>query len=180
MQRLRAQYSKEIAPKLSAEFGIGNAMAVPKISKIVINVGVGKISKDQKVVDGVIADLKKITGQAPVLTLARKSIAGFKVREQQVVGVMCTLRGDRMYSFLDKLINVALPRVRDFRGLSAKSFDSRGNLHIGLREHLVFPEVSGDALDRSFGMEISIVTTAKDDSQARALLTHFKFPFITD
>ena len=177
MERLQQQYNKEIAPKLMSEFGVKNTMQVPRIQKIVINTGVGKFLKDAKLVDQIVADLARITGQAPVKTLARKSIAGFKVRENQVVGVMVTLRGQRMYSFLDKLINVALPRVKDFRGISPKGFDGRGNFHIGLREHIVFPEISNEALDNVFGMEISIVTNAKTDEPVRKMLTLMHFPF---
>jgi len=177
MERLQAQYNKEIVPALKEKFAFKNVMQVPKIEKIVINIGVGKLIKDSKTVDIIIADLVKITGQAPVKTLARKSISGFKVRENQVVGLMCTLRGERMYSFLDKLINVALPRVRDFQGLSPNGFDGRGNYHLGLKEHLVFPEISGSGLDHVFGMEVSIVTNAKKDNVAKELLKLMKFPF---
>src|SRR5574340_1116521 len=140
MERLQEQYNKKIAPALKEKFKFGNVMQVPKITKVVINVGVGKIKEDKKKIDEVAADLAKISGQAPVRTAARKSISGFKVRENQVVGVMVTLRGFKMYSFLDKLISVALPRVRDFRGVSAEGFDGRGNYHLGIKEHLVFPE----------------------------------------
>lgn len=177
MERLREQFNKTVAPKLAEEFGYKNPMSVPKIEKVVINVGVGKIGRDQKVLDMVVEDIRAITGQQPIQTLARKSVAGFKLREGQVVGVVVTLRGDRMYSFLDKLINVALPRVRDFRGVKSNGFDKQGNYHLGLKEHLVFPEVSNDALERTFGMEISIVTTAGRDDVARYLLTAFGFPF---
>ncbi len=177
MERLREQFNKTIAPKLAEEFGYKNVMSVPKIEKIVINVGVGKIGRDQKVLDMVVEEMRTITGQQPVKSLARKSVAGFKLREGQVVGVVTTLRGDRMYSFLDKLINVALPRVRDFRGVKRNGFDKRGNYHLGLKEHLVFPEVSSEAIENTFGMEISIVTTAGRDDVARYLLTAFGFPF---
>ena len=153
MERLRTQYNKEIAPALKQQFSFRNIMQVPKLVKVVVNVGVGKLAKDSKFIDQVSTDIAKITGQAPVKTLARKSIAGFKLRENQIVGVMVTLRGERMYSFLDKLINVALPRVKDFRGLPVSGFDGRGNYHIGLREHLVFPEVSTDAIENTFGLE---------------------------
>lgn len=177
MERLQEQFYKSIQPELAKEFGYTNVMSSPKIDKVVINVGVGKIGRDPKMIDTVIADIRSITGQQPVKSLARKSIAGFKVREGQVVGVSVTLRGERMYSFLDKLINVALPRVRDFRGVKANGFDGRGNYHLGLKEHLVFPEVSTDAIEHSFGMEISIVTNAGRDDVARALLQKFNFPF---
>lgn len=177
MERLREQYNKEFAPKLAEEFKYANVMQVPKVTKIVLNVGVGKLSKDSKFTDLVIKDLTQIAGQAPVKTIARKSIAGFKLREGQVVGVVATLRGERMYAFLDKLINVALPRVKDFRGISDKGFDGRGNFHIGLREHVVFPEISNEALEHTFGMEISIVTNAGNDEAAHRLLKLMNFPF---
>jgi large subunit ribosomal protein L5 len=177
MERLQEQYTKEIAPALKQKFGIKNIMQVPKITKVVINIGVGKIVKDAKMIETIVGDIKKITGQAPVKTLARKSISGFKVRENQVVGIMVTLRGYRMYSFLDKLIHIALPRVRDFQGVNAAGFDGRGNYHLGLREHVVFPEVATSGLEHVFGMEISIVTNAGVDDKARELLTQMKFPF---
>jgi large subunit ribosomal protein L5 len=176
MERLREQYNKEFAPKLKEQFGFKNPMQTPKIQKIVVNVGVGKFKKDSKMVDRIVEDIKKITGQAPVKTIARKSIAGFKIRENEVVGVMVTLRGERMYAFLDKLINIALPRVRDFRGVKAHGFDGRGNYHLGLKEQLVFPEMSADAIEHIFGLEISIVTNA-GDKPAKALLTLMSFPF---
>lgn len=177
MERLQEQFNKQIAPALKAKFGFKNVMQVPKVQKIVINVGVGKLLKDSKTIDAIAEDIAKITGQVPVRTRARKSISGFKVRENQIVGLMCTLRGFRMYSFLDKLINVALPRVRDFQGLSSKGFDGRGNYHLGLKEHLVFPEISASALEHIFGMEISIVTNAGKDEIALELLKQMKFPF---
>ncbi|MCX6797331.1 MAG: 50S ribosomal protein L5 [Candidatus Doudnabacteria bacterium] len=176
MERLQEQYNKKIAPELQKKFGFKNVMQVPKVVKIAVNVGVGKLIKDSKTVDAIASDLAKICGQAPVKTLARKSISGFKVRENQVVGLMVTLRGFRMYSFLDKLINVALPRVRDFQGLSVKGFDGRGNYHLGLKEHLVFPEISTAALENIFGIEVSIVTNAKKDEIAKELLKLMKFP----
>ncbi len=178
MQRLQQQYNEKIAKQLQEELGLKNLMAVPKLEKIVINVGVGKLAKDQKYIDNVLKDLAVITGQRGVMTKARKSIAGFKVREGQTVGVKVTLRGSRMYSFIDRLINVALPRVRDFRGIKSSGFDGRGNFHIGLKEHVVFPEISGDSIENTFGMEISLVTTAKTDSDARKLLDYFNFPFV--
>lgn len=178
MERLQEQYNKEIIPALQKKFGYKNKMQVPRIKKIVLNVGVGKISKDAKMMESIMRDISKIAGQAPVQTIARKSIAGFKLRENQVVGVVVTLRGYRMYSFLDKLINVALPRVRDFRGLATKGFDGRGNYHLGLKEHIVFPEVPSDGLEHTFGLEVSIVTNAKKDEPAKELLTLMKFPFI--
>lgn len=180
MERLQEQYNKEIAPALKQKFSYKNKMQVPSLQKIVINVGVGKFSKDSKFMESIVNDITKIAGQAPVKTLSRKSIAGFKLRENQIVGVMVTLRGHRMYSFLDKLINVALPRVRDFRGVSSKGFDGRGNYHLGLKEHMVFPEISSDGIENSFGLEVSIVTNAKKDEPARELLTLMKFPFRND
>ncbi len=177
MERLQEQYNKSIAPALKDKFGFDNVMQVPKLSKIVVNIGVGKVKEDKKKVDQIAEDIKKITGQAPVKTKSRKSISGFKVRENQVVGVTVTLRGFRMYSFLDKLINVALPRVRDFQGVSAEGFDGRGNYHLGLKEQLVFPEISSDSLENVFGLEVSIVTTAGADEPARELLRQMKFPF---
>jgi len=177
MERLQEQYNKKIAPALKDKFGFKNVMQVPKVVKVMVNVGVGKFKDDKKKIDQIIEDVKKITGQAPVKTKARMSIAGFKVRENQVVGVVCTLRGFKMYSFLDKLINVALPRVRDFQGLSPAAFDGRGNYHLGLKEHLVFPEISSESLENVFGLEVSIVTNAGKDQPARELLTQMKFPF---
>lgn len=177
MERLQEKFNKEIVPALEKQYSFKNIMQVPKIQKIVINVGVGKILKDAKTIEAITADIAKITGQMPVKTRARKSIAGFKVRENQVVGLTATLRGYRMYSFLDKLINVALPRVRDFQGLSPKGFDGRGNYHLGLKEHLVFPEVNASGLEHIFGMEVSIVTNSKKDEVTRTMLSLMKFPF---
>ena len=179
MERLQKKFNKDIVPALQKEFGYKNVMQVPKIIKVVMNVGIGKFIKDQKFVDSIKKDLGQIAGQFPVETKARKSIAGFKVRENQVVGLMVTLRGQRMYSFLDKLINVALPRVKDFRGVNPKGFDGRGNYHLGLREQIVFPEVSTEALEHIFGLEVSIVTTAGKDEPARSMLKLMNFPFIT-
>jgi large subunit ribosomal protein L5 len=177
MERLQQQYVKEFIPALQKQFGFTNVMEAPKITKIVINTGVGKFVKDSKFIESIKTDLAKISGQAPVQTLARKSIAGFKIRENQVVGMVVTLRGQRMYAFLDKLINVALPRVKDFRGVSPKGFDGRGNYHLGLREHIVFPEISADAMENTFGLEISIITNTGSDVPARELLKLMKFPF---
>lgn len=177
MERLQAQYNKEIAPALKSKFGFANVMQVPQIKKIVLNVGLGKLKEDKKKIDLIFEDLKKIAGQSPVKTRARKSISGFKVRENQVVGLSCTLRGMRMYSFLDKLVNVALPRVRDFQGVSAEGFDGRGNYHLGIKEQIVFPEVPADSLENVFGLEVSIVTNAGKDEPARELLKMIKFPF---
>ncbi len=177
MERLQQQYNKEIAPALQKKFAFNNVMQIPKIRKVVVNIGLSKVKEDKKKVDEVAEELKKITGQAPVKTKARTSIAGFKIRENQVVGMMVTLRGYRMYSFLDKLINVALPRVRDFQGVNANGFDGRGNYHLGLKEQLVFPEISSESLDNIFGMEVSIVTNAGKDEPARELLKLMSFPF---
>jgi large subunit ribosomal protein L5 len=177
MERLQEQYNKKIAPALKEKFGFKNVMQVPKVLKVVVNAGVGKFKEDKKKVDQIVEDIKKITGQAPIRAKARKSIAGFKVRENQVVGIVCTLRGFRMYSFLDKLVNVALPRVRDFQGISPEGFDGRGNYHLGIKEHLVFPEISSESLENIFGLEVSIVTNAKKDATARELLTLMGFPF---
>jgi large subunit ribosomal protein L5 len=178
MNRLQEQYNKEIVPKLKEQFGFKNAMEVPKIQKVVINVGIGKFLKDSKFVELIKRDLAAISGQMPMETKARKSVAGFKIREQQVIGLAVTLRGQRMYDFLDKLISIALPRVKDFRGVAAKGFDGRGNYHLGLKEHIVFPEISNEALDHIFGLQVSIVTNAGQDDPARALLTAMNFPFI--
>lgn len=177
MERLHEQYNKEILPKLKEKFGYKNTMQVPKIQKIVISSGIGKFVKDGKMVDKIFEDLTQITGQAPVKTLSRKSIAGFKLRENQIVGMMVTLRGERMYAFLDKLINIALPRVRDFRGVSPKGFDGRGNYHLGLREQLVFPEMSSDAIENIFGLEVSIVTNSGKDEVTKYMLKSMNFPF---
>jgi large subunit ribosomal protein L5 len=180
MERLREQFNKEIAPSLREKFGYKNVMAVPRVVKIVINVGVGKFLKDTKYLESIKEDLGAISGQRPVETKARKSIAGFKIREGQVVGMTVTLRGDRMYAFLDKLINIALPRVKDFRGVNPNGFDGRGNYHLGLREQIVFPEISTEAIENIFGMEISIVTDAGKDEPARELLKLMNFPFRTE
>ncbi len=177
MERLQEQYNKKIVPALKEKFGFKNIMQVPKILKVVVNAGVGKFKDDKKKVDQIVEDIKKITGQAPIKAKARKSIAGFKVRENQVVGIVCTLRGFRMYSFLDKLVNVALPRVRDFQGISLGGFDGRGNYHLGIKEHLVFPEISSESLENIFGLEVSVVTNAKKDATAGELLTLMGFPF---
>jgi large subunit ribosomal protein L5 len=177
MERLQEKFVKTIAPALKEKFSLKNVMQVPRVTKVVINVGVGKVKEDKKKIEGIIEEIKKITGQSPVKTKARLSIAGFKVRENQVVGIMCTLRGYRMYSFLDKLINVALPRVRDFQGVNPKGFDGRGNYHLGLKEQLVFPEISSESLENIFGLEVSIITNAGKDDIARELLKQMNFPF---
>lgn len=177
MERLQEQYNKEIVPALKQNFGFKNVMQVPRILKVMVSVGIGKFKEDKKRIDAIIEDLSKITGQAPIKNKARKSISGFKVRENQVVGLTCTLRGYRMYSFLDKLINVALPRVRDFQGVSKKGFDGRGNYHLGIKEHIVFPEISADSLENLFGFEVSIVTNSGKDDVTYSLLKLMKFPF---
>jgi large subunit ribosomal protein L5 len=175
--RLYEKYVKEIAPALQKELGVKNPMAVPKIHKVVINMGVGEATQNAKVLDPAVNELGQITGQKPVVTRAKKSIAAFKVRENQAIGAMVTLRGDRMYEFLDRLINVALPRVRDFRGVSGKSFDGRGNYTLGVRDQLIFPEIDYAKVEKTKGMNVTIVTTAKDDNQARTLLRHLGMPF---
>jgi large subunit ribosomal protein L5 len=174
---LKSIYKEKTIPSLRKELGFDNDMAVPKIKKTVVNVGVGRTLKDPKLLENIIEDLKRITGQMPVKTLAKKSVAGFKIREGQVVGLMVTLRGTRMYDFLEKLIRVALPRVRDFKGLSPESFDGKGNYSIGIREQIVFPETSREHLEHTFGLEISIQTDTRDDNAALALLKSLGFPF---
>jgi large subunit ribosomal protein L5 len=180
MISLKTHYKEKTMPELAKSLGLSNPMAIPKIQKVVINVGVGKTLKDQKLLDAIVEDIRKITGQQPVKTLSKKSIAGFKIRENQVVGVVATLRGQRMYDFLEKLIRIALPRVRDFKGISAKSFDGHGNYSLGLKEHMVFGETSREHLEHTFGLEINIQTTARDDKQAEALLRSLGFPFQED
>ena len=175
--RLRAKFEKEIRPALMKEFELKNPMAVPKVEKVVVNMGVGEATQNAKLLDPAAAELGQITGQRPVITKAKKSIAAFKVREGMPIGAMVTLRGDRMYEFLDRLINVALPRVRDFRGVSTKSFDGRGNYTLGLRDQLIFPEIDYAKVDKQKGMNVTIVTTAKSDDQARALLRGMGMPF---
>jgi large subunit ribosomal protein L5 len=177
MARLKEKYRNEVAPALAKEFGIKNPMAIPKIEKIVINMGVGEAIGNSKILDTAVEELKSISGQKPVITKAKKSIAAFKLRQGMSIGTMVTLRGDRMYEFLDRLISVALPRVRDFRGISPKAFDGRGNYTLGVREQLIFPEIDFNKVDKTRGMNISIVTTAKNDEQARALLKALGMPF---
>jgi large subunit ribosomal protein L5 len=177
MARLRDKYKNEIAGSLAKEFDIKNPMAVPKISKVIINMGLGEASSNAKILDVAAEELRAITGQKPVITKAKKSIAAFKLREGMNIGAMVTLRGDRMYEFLDRLISVALPRVRDFRGISGKAFDGRGNYTLGVREQLIFPEIDFNKVDKTRGMNISIVTTAKTDEQARSLLKALGMPF---
>ncbi|OGE74234.1 MAG: 50S ribosomal protein L5 [Candidatus Doudnabacteria bacterium RIFCSPLOWO2_02_FULL_42_9] len=175
--QLKTIYKEKSAPALKQQFNLKNSMAVPKIQKVVVNVGVGKTLKDAKMLDAIIEDIRRITGQAPVKTIAKKSIAGFKIREGQVVGVMVTLRGNRMYDFLEKLVRVALPRVRDFRGLDPKKFDRHGNYNVGIKEQIVFPETIREHVDYSFGLEVNIQTSTDDDKQALELLKSLGFPF---
>ncbi len=177
MARLREKYKNEVAPALAKEFEIKNPMAIPKIEKIVVNMGLGEASANAKILDVATEELKTITGQKPVITKAKKSIAAFKLRQGMNIGTMVTLRGDRMYEFLDRLISVALPRVRDFRGISSKAFDGRGNYTLGVREQLIFPEIDFNKVDKTRGMNITIVTTAGVDDQARALLKAMGMPF---
>ena len=175
--RLKEKYGSEIKAQLQKELGLDNVMAVPKIEKIVINMGIGEATQNNKIVDPLVADLGAITGQKPVITKAKKSIAAFKLREGMPIGAMVTLRGDAMYEFLDRLISVALPRVRDFRGVSSKSFDGRGNYTLGLRDQLIFPEIDYSKVEKTKGMNVTIVTTANDDNGARTLLRSFGMPF---
>ena len=177
MNRMRERYHKEIAPALFKAFGLKNVMQVPGIEKVVVNIGMGEALDNPKALESAVADLAQITGQRPVMTKAKKSIANFKLREGRLIGTKVTLRGDRMWAFLDRLLNVALPRVRDFRGVSANAFDGRGNYTLGLKDQLVFPEIEYDKIDKVRGMEITIVTSAKDDDQARALLQLLGMPF---
>ena len=175
--RLKEKYHGEIKQALQKELGLENAMAVPKLEKIVINMGLGEATQNVKIMDPLLADLGSIAGQKPVITKAKKSIAAFKLREGMPIGAMVTLRGDKMYEFLDRLISVALPRVRDFRGVSSKSFDGRGNYTLGLRDQLIFPEIDYAKVDKIKGMNVTIVTTAKHDNGARELLKSFGMPF---
>lgn len=175
--RLKEKYANEIKPQLQKELGVKNVMAVPKIEKIVINMGLGEATQNVKIMDPLVADLGAIAGQKPVITKAKKSIAAFKLREGMPIGAMVTLRGDAMYEFLDRLISVALPRVRDFRGVSSKSFDGRGNYTLGLRDQLIFPEIDYSKVDKTKGMNVTIVTSATDDNGARTLLKSFGMPF---
>ena len=175
--RLRTQYEETIKPELIKQFGYANVMMAPKLDKVVLNMGVGEAVSDTKKVRAAAADLERIAGQKVVITHARKSIAGFKVREDMPLGVKVTLRKQRMYEFIDRLVNVALPRVRDFRGLNPNSFDGRGNFVMGIKEHIIFPEINFDQIDQSWGMDIIVCTTARTDDEARALLKAFNFPF---
>jgi large subunit ribosomal protein L5 len=177
MSRLKEIYQKEIVPILIEDFGYGNVMQVPRLVKVVVNIGLGEALQDAKALDGATRDLSTITGQQPIITRARRSIAAFKLREGMAIGAKVTLRGRRMYDFVDRLLNVALPRQRDFRGLSRDAFDGRGNYTLGLEEQLIWPEIQYDSIDKVRGMEISIVTTAKTDEEARRLLTLLGMPF---
>jgi large subunit ribosomal protein L5 len=174
---MKELYTKEVRKKIQDEFKIKNPMAVPKIEKVVLNMGMGEAIQNAKILDTAIEELSTITGQKPVVTKAKKSIASFKLREGQSIGAMVTLRGEKMYEFLDRLINIALPRVRDFRGVPTKSFDGRGNYTLGIRDHLIFPEIDAGKVDKSKGMNITIVTSAKNDEQARFLLRELGMPF---
>lgn len=178
MNKLKEQYKNEIAPALFKELDLENVMQVPRIEKVVVNIGVGEALDNPKALDAAVNDLTQITGQKPVILVAKKAISNFKLREGRQIGVKVTLRGEKMWSFLDRLINVALPRVRDFRGISADSFDGRGNYTLGIREQLIFPEIAYDKIDKLRGMEVSIVTTAKNDDHARTLLSKFGMPFM--
>ena len=175
--RLRSKFEKEVAPALLKELELKNVMAVPRLHKIVVNVGVGEATQNAKVLDPAVNELSQITGQKPIITRAKKSIAAFKVRAGQSIGAMVTLRGDRMYEFFDRLVNIVLPRVRDFRGVSTKSFDGRGNYTLGLHDQLIFPEIDYAKVDKLKGMNVTIVTTAANDNQARTLLKHLGMPF---
>jgi large subunit ribosomal protein L5 len=175
--RLKERYQKEVASAIAKEFGIKNPMAIPRVEKIVINMGMGEAIANAKILDTAAEELRAIAGQKPVITKAKKSIASFKLRQGMPIGAMVTLRGDRMYEFLDRLVSIALPRVRDFRGVSPKAFDGRGNYTIGVREQLIFPEIDFNKVDKLRGMNISIVTTARNDEQARALLKGLGMPF---
>lgn len=177
MARLKEKYRKEVAPALAKQFDIKNPMAVPRIEKIVLNMGVGEAIANQKALDSAADELRTVSGQKPVITKAKKSIAAFKLRQGMAIGTMVTLRGERMYEFLDRFITVALPRVRDFRGISPKAFDGRGNYTLGIREQMIFPEIDFNKIDKVRGMNISIVTTARSDDQAFALLKAFGMPF---
>jgi large subunit ribosomal protein L5 len=177
MARLLGFYKTTVVPELSQKFGYKSNMEVPRITKITLNMGVGEAVADKKVLEHAVSDMAKIAGQKPVVTKSRKSIAGFKIRDGYPIGCMVTLRGSRMFEFLDRLITIALPRVRDFRGVSGKGFDGRGNYNMGVKEQIIFPEIEYDKIDALRGMNISLTTTAKTDDEARALLAVFKFPF---
>jgi large subunit ribosomal protein L5 len=177
MARLLDYYKQTVVPELSKKFGYKSVMEIPRVTKITLNMGVGEAVADKKVLENAVADMTKIAGQKPVITKSKKSIAGFKIRTGYPIGCMVTLRGLRMFEFMDRLVTVALPRVRDFRGISAKAFDGRGNYNMGIKEQIIFPEIEYDKIDALRGMNISVTTTAKTDEEARALLASFKFPF---
>lgn len=177
MARLQQYYKETVVKQLTEQFGYKSVMEVPRIEKITLNMGVGEAVADKKVMEHAVSDMKKIAGQKPVVTMSRKSIAGFKIRDNYPVGCMVTLRRGQMYEFLDRLVSIAIPRTRDFRGISGKAFDGRGNYNMGVREQIIFPEIDYDKIDALRGMNISITTTAKTDEEARALLAAFKFPF---
>ena len=177
MARLREIYKKEIVPALTKQFGYKSVMEVPRVSKVVLNMGVGEAVGDKKLLENAAADMQKIAGQKPVVTKARKAIAGFKIREGYPIGCMVTLRRERMYEFLDRFVTIALPRVRDFRGISGRAFDGRGNYNIGIKEQIIFPEIEYDKIDALRGMNVTITTSAKTDAEAKALLSAFRFPF---
>ena len=177
MARLKEIYRKEVVPELMKQFGYASVMQVPRITKVVLNMGVGEAVNDKKIMDNAVGDMTKIAGQKPVVTRARKAIAGFKIRAGYPIGCRVTLRHDRMYEFIDRLVSIALPRVRDFRGISVRSFDGRGNFNMGVSEQIIFPEIEYDKVDAVRGMNITIATTAKSDAEAKALLAAFRFPF---
>ena len=177
MARLQAHYREKIVPELKSKFGYKSVMEVPRLTKITLNMGLSEAVADKKIIEHAVGDMTKIAGQKPVVTKARKAITGFKIREGYPIGCMVTLRGSRMYEFLDRFITIALPRVRDFRGISGKAFDGRGNYNIGVKEQIIFPEIEYDKIDTLRGLNISITTTAKTDEEAKALLTAFRFPF---
>ena len=177
MARLKEFYKETVIPKLTKDLGVKNAMQVPKLVKITVNMGVGEAVADRKVMDAAVADLTKITGQKPKLCMSKKSIASFKVRENLAIGTKVTLRGERMWEFFDRLVTIAIPRIRDFRGINPRSFDGRGNYSLGIKEQIIFSEIQYDQIDQLRGMDITITTTAKDDKQGRALLNAFNFPF---
>jgi large subunit ribosomal protein L5 len=177
MARLKEFYQKTVVPKLKQDLGVSNVMQIPKITKITVNMGVGEAVADRKVMDAAVADLTKITGQKPKLCMSKKSIASFKVRENLAIGTKVTLRGERMWEFFDRLVTIAIPRIRDFRGINPRSFDGRGNFSLGIKEQIIFPEIQYDQIDQLRGMDITITTTAKDNKQGKALLDAFNFPF---
>jgi len=177
MARLRDFYKETVVPKLTKDLGVKNAMQVPKLVKITVNMGVGEAVADRKVMDAAVADLTKITGQKPKLCLSKKSVATFKLRENLAIGCKVTLRGERMWEFFDRLVTIAIPRIRDFRGINPRSFDGRGNFSLGIKEQIIFPEIQYDLIDQLRGMDVTITTTAKDNKQGKALLDAFNFPF---